>query len=900
MNIMKKSYIIFVLIFMFNEIICHLKAPVFKCQHLESEEKNKLQTRKFEGDINLNEANKRRVEVKTDEDGFKDFNIYLDLENVRYEISNNANLKGNEDFFINAMKKAVKTLQSLLKVKPLEGNYYLVDEDFSKLNIAKWNTSLYGDEAHKKGISFNNEGIDLVIFGTFSDLDESTLATASAKAYQEGDGQPYIGLVKINKNVVYSKPHSTEYFESILLHEFTHILGFSKYFFETYYKNLIWKVDDKGLNRTYLNSPKVVEVAKKYFNCNELDRVELENQGGSGTASSHWEARILLGEYMNGYSYTEEQVVSEFTLAVLEDSGYYKANYYTGGLMRYGKNKGCDFLKNECVDKSTHKINENFENEFYDTITDGNNIDASCSSGRQSRTYKAWYLADSLPTIYQYFENEKIVGYEPADFCPVSLKYQEEEDLSYYVGHCSTKGSGKYGSQINYIYSNINPLSEAVQKYTGENYSDHSFCFLSSLTKGSDYHHYFVRSNCYEIFCSEKSLTVKIFDDYIVCPRAGGKVEVDGYEGFIACPDYNLMCSGTVICNDIFECVEKKSGIKESSFNYDYTQKTTQNIPKLKKAEADTSDNYELSTDGICPQYCSHCEANNKCKKCATGYGLTLGENEELTCIDENNLKDGYFQTESGIYIKCKDHCEVCEDTQSCSKCSTGYIYFNKTCVVPPIGFVAIENCLEYRDINFTQCERCEYKHGFMRTNKSKCYNISTDLANYYTINGENYYPCSRKNPQCSKCKYNEEDEDVKCTDCIDNLVLKSMDNGGQCVEKSQIENSTKYLMINENHYKKCSDIIEKCINCENETYCSLCEFKYEFNNITNKCHLKERYIQQEENEVSDSVKVTKTTTKGRGKVRKKNSDSTSDGHFNGYLSIKLILLLNLILIFIN
>ena len=27
----------------------------------------------------------------------------------------------------------------------------------------------------------------------------------------------------------------------------------------------------------------------------------------------------------------------------------------------------------------------------------------------------------------------------------------------------------------------------------------------------------------------ERSLTVKIFDDYIVCPRAGGKVEVDGY-----------------------------------------------------------------------------------------------------------------------------------------------------------------------------------------------------------------------------------------------------------------------------------------------------------------------------------------------------------------------------------
>ena len=67
--------------------------------------------------------------------------------------------------------------------------------------------------------------------------------------------------------------------------------------------------------------------------------VELENYGDSGTAGLHWEANILLGDYMNWVIYTEEQVISEFTLAILEDIGYYKANYYTGGLMRYGKNK---------------------------------------------------------------------------------------------------------------------------------------------------------------------------------------------------------------------------------------------------------------------------------------------------------------------------------------------------------------------------------------------------------------------------------------------------------------------------------------------------------------------------------------------------------------------------------
>jgi hypothetical protein len=32
-------------------------------------------------------------------------------------------------------------------------------------------------------------------------------------------------------------------------------------------------------------------------------------------------------------------------------------------------------------------------------------------------------------------------------------------------------------------------------------------------------------------------LTIKIFDDYVVCPRSGGKIKVDGYLGYLLCPD---------------------------------------------------------------------------------------------------------------------------------------------------------------------------------------------------------------------------------------------------------------------------------------------------------------------------------------------------------------------------
>lgn len=40
-------------------------------------------------------------------------------------------------------------------------------------------------------------------------------------------------------------------------------------------------------------TPKVVEEARRHFNCSKLEGAELEDQGGDGTALTHWEKRIL-------------------------------------------------------------------------------------------------------------------------------------------------------------------------------------------------------------------------------------------------------------------------------------------------------------------------------------------------------------------------------------------------------------------------------------------------------------------------------------------------------------------------------------------------------------------------------------------------------------------------------
>lgn len=40
-------------------------------------------------------------------------------------------------------------------------------------------------------------------------------------------------------------------------------------------------------------TPRVQDEVRKHFGCGELEGAELENQGGEGTALTHWEKRLF-------------------------------------------------------------------------------------------------------------------------------------------------------------------------------------------------------------------------------------------------------------------------------------------------------------------------------------------------------------------------------------------------------------------------------------------------------------------------------------------------------------------------------------------------------------------------------------------------------------------------------
>ena len=618
------------------------------------------------------------------ENEYKDFNINIDLYNF-YDELEKYKLTSRKNFFESALIKIKNVYEKLLKVKILPNDNIVTDQQIINLKIKNWDKSKVGNEARKKNKGLKSQGIDLYIFVRFGDnkeLGESVLAVAGSSYLDSKTSQPIVGIVVINREVNYNKINSLRYLEGILLHEFTHILGFHYLFFQNVYNYYFTEIGNDGIKRGYLNSTKLLQVAKKYYNCDNINGVQLEEYGGEVTAGSHWESRILLGEYMIGEIYPEEQVISEFTLALLEDLKFYKAKYYTGGLMKFGKNKGCEFLYNNCV--INKKVNPKFKNEFFDQAKDIK--DPSCSSGRQSRVYKilASYKVP-LPKHYQYFGKEYIGGTKAiADYCPIFVNnpFEQDEEIKniHYIGHCSEIGSGRYGKNIPYRISNYETKyfeNGEIEKYTGEIYSPNSFCVLSSLISKNinNYEQYSktTRAICYQMFCSDKSLTIQINNDYIVCPRDGGKIKLPNYDGYLLCPDYYLICSGTVLCNDIFDCIEKQSELKD--IKYDYEIKTTQDIIDAEKS--DFSENYyELSNNGVCPQYCVYCNFNS-CLKCKDDYGiLEIKENDinKRICIKLDELKNGYYKSDKEqIYYKCLNNCDKCNNGNECFECKMGF-----------------------------------------------------------------------------------------------------------------------------------------------------------------------------------------------------------------------------------
>ena len=777
----------------------------------------------------------KRILDKNNEESYNPINIYYDMTYIKQQkLNSTQNLLEKINIIEKAMYRCSNIFKKLINIiNPLKSPIKIKSEQ----DLKEWKFTKY--KIHSD-LMPNSKGIscDLVILIRFKNENEDIkyeFPEASAVYIDEYTKRPILGILIINYEFEI-KTNTQDYMEYLLLHGITHILGFSYNLFSSFPGQLsgtiiIEKEIRTNKEKYKVKTPKVLEFAKKYFKCEHITGVELENSEDTKNPS-HWEARILLGEYMNSEPYTPEQAISEFTLSLLEDSGWYKINYFTGGLMRFGKNQGCNFINKDCLTYKSFIYEVNFKNEFCDPSI---NWVPSCSSGRQSRSYCSTELNEIDPD-FQRFGNYR--GRSNTDFCFINDYFPSEENLAHYVGNCK-KGDGNYGSNILYN-DNIKESNSKIPESFGEKYGNNSFCVLSSVIPKAQtnkdiqkYNKYIdvIHSMCYPIFCTEKSLTIQINNQYIVCPRQGGKIELVGeFKGELYCPDYNLICTGTVQCNDMFDCVEKESLAKEDTYEYDYKIQTSQHLPDLLRA--DILEGYEESQiDGKCPKNCHQCLENKKCIKCRTNYkliGVNKNDENPILCydIDIEDLKLYYLDEEDNTYYQCPDNCLNCKNGGICTVCDNIHILNNEKNICEE----KVKNCKIY-DRNNEDCLLCKENYFLINENRRQCFNILDNKNKYYSENNNSiYFSCYYGVSHCEECL-----NKTICSKCEDNYFFINEERG-ICYN---IIDKNKYYPEDDNKiYYSCEHNLPYCEECSNKNECTKCKEGYFFiNEDRTKCY---------------------------------------------------------------
>nr|XP_020635222.1 leishmanolysin-like peptidase isoform X2 [Pogona vitticeps] len=276
----------------------------------------------------------------------------------------------------------------------------------------------------------------------------------------------------------------------------------------------LWDVRGNRILRHHvflLITPKVVAEARKHFDCPILEGMELENQGGMGTELNHWEKRLLENEAMTG-SHTQNRVFSRITLALMEDTGWYKANYSMAEQLVWGRGKGCDFVMKSCkfwIDRRRRK--KEVVDPYCDTLR-SNPLQLTCRQDHRAvAVCNLQKFPQQLPQEYQYFD---------------SLYGVSSEDLPYYDPF-KNYGAEKYGpNSICLIQKSAFVMEQCRKKLS---YPDWG-------------------SGCYQVSCTPRGLIVWVKDAAYLCSHSGQiltvNIQMNGWVhvGNLICPTCSDFC----------------------------------------------------------------------------------------------------------------------------------------------------------------------------------------------------------------------------------------------------------------------------------------------------------------------------------------------------------------------
>ncbi|XP_055902649.1 leishmanolysin-like peptidase isoform X2 [Eupeodes corollae] len=414
-----------------------------------------------------------------------------------------------------------------------------------------------------------------------------TVAYAAHCQQEAALDRPIAGHANLCPDSISTKPQELQTLLSTVKHEILHALGFSvslyAFFRDEHGEPRTPRKSDTG--KPYLNeklqihqwsdktirkivrdkwsvrggtirkvvdmmvTPRVVEETRKHFNCPDLEGAELEDQGGEGTALTHWEKRILENEAMTG-THTQSPVFSRITLALMEDSGWYKANFSMASPLSWGKGLGCTFAMRSCKDwiqmnngrgRSIHPFCSKVKRDPLQTeCTDDRNSVALCNLIRHDyELAKEYQNFDTINHVKDGEEGFYGGSVSLADHCPYIQEFTwRSKNIIVRGSHCK--------------FEENNPKPE--KNFALESYGKGSKCFdhsenmweERSCRQTREWQHW--GSGCYKYKCDNGRLHIVVANYSYECFFPGQQLSIrvfaNGWlhKGAIICPPCHELC----------------------------------------------------------------------------------------------------------------------------------------------------------------------------------------------------------------------------------------------------------------------------------------------------------------------------------------------------------------------
>ena len=714
-------------------------------------------------------SSKRIMNQPNLEQKWESLRIHFDFSYIEQKVTEGIiKQKDLSDLKEKIMPKAKEVFQGLLKVKRIKSKL--------KLNSPHCETIPIPNLYNHAGDGVAADIVIFVLIDTSGFFSENGIEAAAIHCLQHQETRrPIAGYIQFKSDLNINSQFTKDYYAWLAIHEISHILVINRALYEDYidaetlvplgYDRVIGsKVLESGSKMNFIKTPKVMEKAKEHFGCANLYGLPLEYNGGPGTAGSHWAKRYMNGDYMIGESFGEN-LISEISLALFEDSGWYKVNWEMANLFLWGKGKGCDFFDREkkCiyaekVDLDMEKLNSTLVEFAFGLRQSKNNID------KDNTSQKLVVNKDNFVVKNNIFKND--VTNERLSLKVLKIKATEKVNGSLM----------KKKNKINLIASSNN----------GTNNNYYNRTYVNNSTESNN--------NTKDTNNKDSSINsvMKVFEDYFPKDISNNtkkfilQYKTDFKDEF--CTEFNMpVCSsshlfrGSCIVEDPLDPIERHEMLFKNTRISGY-EKLTDRCPtaiesRYKQASYGGSCRYgekfpnTKSFEKICPECACfmsnlmEIEKKNQLKK---NFRLNnyYNENKNKISNNDNSLEKNNVGINNNNYTKVFDDVSEAENFLKGNKVNAQYekIVKFKTKDVEKINFSFIE--------------------------KSNFENFSVDNII------ENKNKKSKKDLENEGEDYQEEYEIIKL-----NPALMPEDFVASCFE-FKCEKSDLYLYLNENKFK--------------------------------------------------------------------------------------------------